>query len=104
AVKLANTGPGGNATMVPDSVVKRIASLRLGPPPWEVQPGTEEDGSAAVDPQSALIAPAYANSVTGRVGGKANQLYDVRKAHLVAIVSLPRLPQFFNAISKSNFM
>jgi hypothetical protein len=104
AVKLANTGAGGKPTMVPESVVKRIVSLRLAPPPWEAQPGGEESTSAPVDPKSALITPAFAGSVTGRVGGKANQLYDVRKARLSAVVSLQRLPQFFNAISKANFM
>ena len=104
AVKLANTGAGGKPTMVPDSVVKRIESVRLGPPPWVSQSSGEEGAPSAVDPSSALIAPSYSTSVTGRYGGKANQLYDVRTVRLTAVVSLPRLPQFFNAISKSNFM
>lgn len=105
AVKLANTGPGGRRTMVPDSVVKRIESIRLGPPPWAANNSSSEDNApGAVDPKSALLAASYGASITGRFGGKANQLYDVRRARVVAVVSMVRLPQFFNAISRSNFM
>jgi hypothetical protein len=107
AVRLANTDAGGRATKVPDSVVKRIESNKLGPPPWlSAGPSSsEESGSgAALDPQSAVLTPVYSASVTGRVGGKANPLYDVRRARVVAVVSMARLPQFFNAISRANFM
>lgn len=44
------------------------------------------------------------DTITGRKGGPTNTVYDVRPASMTVIVSSARLPQFINAISRTNFM
>jgi hypothetical protein len=115
AIALANT-PAGESTSasVDRAVVKRL--LMVEPLTWlRLARATEEepfnqpearpaDTGAAVDGVSSLIAPKWGASVTGRWGGKTNKLYDVRDVRLTVIVSSARLPEFIDAISRSNFM
>lgn len=117
AIRQANT-PAGQSTpvSVDRAVVKRILMIepaggwiRLARASEEDPFGQPEgrpaqDGGAAVDGISSIIPPKWGASVTGRWGGKANKLYDVRNARLTVIVSSSRLPQFIDAISTSNFM
>jgi hypothetical protein len=91
AVDTANRS-GERRTGVPDSVVKRIESISLSP-------------LDVPDPNAASSgAPSAPTSITGRQSGGGNGLYDIRNAKMSVIVSSAKLPQFFDAISRTNFM
>lgn len=75
----ANKGNAGKG--VEGSVVKRIESMSVLP-------------LGGADPIS----------ITGRKNAAANKSYDVRYAQMKVIVSSSRLPQFINAISRTDFM
>lgn len=116
AIRAANT-PAGESTpaSVDRAVVKRVYGITVDN--WIRLRATEEDpfgqpearpadSGAAVDGVSAIIPPRYTpnTSITGRWGGKNNKLYDIRGARLTVIVSSARLPEFIDAVSKSNFI
>jgi hypothetical protein len=99
AVGEANRGEDGSLLPVERSVVKRIQSIRLEPPPIYVG---ETLASMPEDPNPG--APNYSRSITGRRSSKSNKIYDVRTADLTLVVSSARLPELINAISRTNFM
>lgn len=79
AVKEANT-INGRLAGVEQSVVKRVEKIAL------------------------MNRDAHVDSVSGRKGGPSNTVYDVRTAVMTVIVSSSRLPEFINAVSRTNFM
>lgn len=79
AVKEANLVD-GKSVGVDRSVVKRIEQLTLYPLEYSM------------------------DTVTGRKNSPTNSVYEVRYATMVVVVSSSRLPQFINAISRTNFM
>lgn len=110
AVRLANTDA-GKPTDVERSIVKRIESIQIADPKGLF--GSPE-ASTAVDPTATTEAAAPAIpgmvpldpkvSITGRDMSPANSMYDVRRVTLTAIVSSARLPEFLDAITRTNFM
>ena len=118
AVKNANTPAGAAAPLSLDkATVKRINKITLVPmfrirgeeDPMSAAeqqlPGAKAPAAgAAVDGQSAMIAPRFGDSPSGRWGGKENKLYEVRYGKLDVIVASSRLPELINAISRTNFM
>ncbi|MBC7834959.1 MAG: hypothetical protein H7Y88_07645 [Phycisphaerales bacterium] len=104
AVALANskTGSAGGDVGggVPQSVVKRIVSMKIGP--VSLSATASADGTAPA--ADAPIPKDYNNSVTGRIGGVANQLFDVRPVTIDVIVSSKHLPHFIDALAETNFM
>lgn len=77
------------ATSVRDAVVKRVESVRL----FAFEP-SEQDGT--------IIGARQTH--TGRKTERTNQVFDVRHAQIVAVVSAERLPAFIDALGGSNFM
>jgi hypothetical protein len=67
---------------------------------------TGVDQSVVKRIKSILLYPLEASSspITGRKNSSANKSYDVRDATMKVIVSSSRLPQFINAISRTDFM
>lgn len=117
AVKNANTPEGATAPISLDrAAIKRIELIDFDPyiirsrdenDPYSNAPGTPAAKAAAstpVDGSSAMIAPRFGESITGRWGGKDNKLYDVRSCYLYLVVASARIPEVLNAISRSNFM
>jgi hypothetical protein len=111
AVRLANSSGGGAGGGVENSVVKRIEKLSLSDPKnvykkREADPysgmtgGGPQDipgvnGMAPFDPQV---------SITGRLSSSTNDQYDVREVTLRCVVASARLPEFLDAISRTNLM
>ncbi len=101
AIGAANAGTDG----VKGAVVKRILSVVVddtslgfgGAAPMD--PGMDPLGAPAA---AAGPTPDFSRSLTGRSGG--NSVYDVRNASLRVIVDSVRMPELFDAISKTNFM
>lgn len=118
AIRDANTPAGESSPASVDrAVVKRIVMIEPSGGWIRLNRATEEDPMGQMDPQTrpadsgaavdgvgSIIPPKWGYSVTGRWGGKNNKFYDVRNARLTVIVSSARLPEFINAVSKSNFM
>ena len=103
-IKNANAGPGGRPLAVRDAVVKRIDKIEL--LPWRVQTAAVSAASAApggapVDPNAAVPA---ADSITGFSDTAGANTYDVRRAKLTLVVSSAKLPLFFDAVARTNFM
>ena len=115
AVKNANTPAGATAPISLDrAAVKRIQLIDFEPyirtrdenDPYSnaPAPAAKAATSTPVDGTSAMIAPRFAESITGRWGGKENKLYDVRYCKLYLVAASARIPEVLNAISRSNFM
>jgi hypothetical protein len=105
-VRNANAGPGGRTLPVRDAVVKRIDKIEL--LPWRVQTaavtaGAAAPGGAPVDPNTAAATPA-AESISGFSDTADANTYDIRRAKLTLVVSSAKLPQFFDAVARTNFM
>jgi len=108
AVRLVNPGGG-----VEQSVVKRIEKMTLADPK-NVYKKKEADnpfggGGMNQGPQDVPgvggMAPFDPRvSITGRLTSSTNDQYDVRDASIRCIVSSARLPEFMDAISRSNLM
>jgi hypothetical protein len=113
AVKLANMTPGGKQTNVDTSVVKRVISIEIDPPDG-MGPREEREGGgmpAAAQPLGGAPASSpgmvpldLGASVTGRVAGPGNSVYDIRRARITVVVSSARLQEFLEAIARTNFM
>lgn len=101
AVDNANT-EGGQRQTVDQAVVKRIERIALEPivPEGSSEPSMGMGGMYG----EPMAAEAPRNPITGRSGGPANTLYDVRNATMVVVVSSARLTELINAISRTNFM
>lgn len=96
------------------SVVKRIIAMGISDRRMaslsEPGEGRRGDPNAAPPPpgdpnaikQAVQLSPGY--SVTGRAPGAANQVFDVRMADVVLVVSASRLPELFDALAATNFM
>jgi hypothetical protein len=113
AVKLANT-QNGKLTNVDKSIVKRIVSIEIEPPDG-LDEGDDADsarrremagggggGAPAAVPGMAPSDPF--KSISGRLGGPSNTVYDVRRAKMTVIVSSAHLQEFLEAIPRTNFM
>ncbi len=107
-VRVANAGPDGTPRAVPDSIVKRIGKIVIDAAPGSIAPPASADGAPAPAAGSMALTsvlPAdFAHSITGRRAGPENPLYDIRKAKMTLVVSSARLPEFLNAIGRSNFI
>lgn len=118
AVRLANTTPQGQPTSVDRSVVKRLISLELlnpagmKDPNHRAEPGEEVifdpiAAAANVAPTATvpgLVPVDLARSVTGRGRGSWNNMYELRKVRLRAVVASARIQEFMDAINRTNFM
>lgn len=108
AIALANTSriPGGPEG-VAGSVVKRVLKVGVDPlttmsdVPDDVPP---VDENVMTPTSSEPIKLNEALSVTGRVNAPDNQFYDVRNLKIELVVAPERLPVFFDALAKTNFM
>lgn len=101
-VKNANS-VNGRPLPVREAVIKRIEKIEL--LPWRVQTAasaTPAPGGTPTDPSAA--AAAVGESITGFSDSAGANIYDVRKAKLQLIVSSSKLPEFFNAVARTNFM
>lgn len=104
AVAAANGDSGGSG--VPGSVIKRIMTLHVDPPPYTVN-GT--DGAVEVRAFDAGVdrAPTdFHRSITGRISGpgSTNKWYDIRHVTIEMIADSKRLPAFIDALASTNFM
>jgi hypothetical protein len=93
AVDAANRSNGARTTVL-DSVVKRIEQISLAPLDFTPPSNDMTMGGG----------PAAPTSITGRQSGGGNGLYDIREARISVIVASAKLPQFFDAIGRTNFM
>ncbi len=112
AVGLANEGTSGGVT---GAVVKRLERVLVvdgssSDRPTGGAPGGEAGGGldAAASGGATTLGvegprnPAF--SVTGRVGGAGNGLYDVSLVDVVAVVSSKNLPKLIDALGRTNFI
>lgn len=113
AVRVANTGPDGKLWNVDRAPVKRIVSIELDPieslvPSEEGmgREGTSPDGmvAAAAGDAGGLVAVDPSVSITGRVMGPSNKLYDLRTGVMVVIVDSARVNELLTAIPRTNFL
>lgn len=104
AASLANSG----ASSLVDGVVKRIQSIQIdamAQPAAAPAPGGAPADAGAAD--QATVPPANLRiSASGRVSGpgSGNGMYDLRSCSVVAVVSAKNLPQFLDALARTNFM
>ncbi len=104
AAALANS----SATSLVDGVVKRIQFIQIDPlaqPAAAAAPGAAPVDAGAADPSA--VPPANLKlSASGRVSGpgSGNGMYDLRSCNIVAVVSAKGLPQFLDALARTNFM
>lgn len=114
AVDAANSGNGRRSTIdamdvKSSSVVKRIQQIAFEKAPWQpkLKTGSEsltEETAPAAAPTDAQLTPDFKQSISGRFGGPGNGVYDIRYAYMTVVVSASRLPQFLDAIARTNFM
>lgn len=114
AVDAANTIDGRRTTVdameaKSSSVVKRIQQITFEKASWQprAKSGNEpvaEESAAAAAPTDAQLTADYKQSISGRFGGPGNGVYDVRYAFVTIVVSAARLPQFLDAVARTNFM
>lgn len=103
AITNANSDENGNRMNVEQGVVKRVKSIEVERMPiWGSEPAARRN--AIPEGPDGLIGTDPEHSVTGRWTNPGNQLYDVRVAHLTLIVSSERLPELFDAFSRTNLM
>lgn len=96
-----------NPAEVTTNPVKRLESIVIITPVIQKsaagfafeQPAAADPGP---DPSSALFEPAFLLSPSGR--GMPNQLYDTRSARVRIVVSSARLPEFLDALARTNFL
>lgn len=103
AITAANGGPTATAG-VPESLVKRVAKVTVGPASWD--DGSGNPKPHGYEPGEDKAPVNYAASITGRVSGPAtkNRWYDLRKVTLEVVASSQRLPAFFDALAATNFI
>lgn len=120
SVRLANQGTGNTPVGVDKAVVKRIESIELRLPEkmkpvtkQEMSSGSSDEMAAlmeepeaapASDVPAGMIALDKSKSITGRVRGGWNELYEVRRAKIVCVVSSARINDFLAAIARTNYM
>ncbi|MBC7773666.1 MAG: hypothetical protein H7210_14325 [Pyrinomonadaceae bacterium] len=107
AIALANaTRTTGAPDGVAGSVVKRVVKMSVEPSsfvevPDELSP-IDENYVQPTSKEPVTLNPSV--SVTGRTNAPDNQFYDLRKVTLEIVVAPQRLPAFFDALAKTNFM
>ncbi len=115
AIKQVNAPAVRAGTGVEEAVVKRIVRIGVLVPEGMKEPQVDSfdpldmGGGEAVDTgptaEVAGMAPLDKNvSFTGRSMGSWNQVYDVRRVELDAVVSSARLNEFLATIARTNFM
>ncbi|MBL0870263.1 MAG: hypothetical protein IBJ18_06790 [Phycisphaerales bacterium] len=113
AIEKANESAG--STGIPGSVVKRLEDVmvlaKFGRDSGTPAGANPEGGAPAaagteVGPDGGVIPTDPTRSVTGRISGPGtgNNLYDVRKARIVVVVSAKNATKFIDALSKVNFI
>lgn len=103
AIADANKAASGEG--VPGSVVKRIIRIAARPAPFLGAEG--QSGAAAATEAGTDKAPIdLSRSITGRYSGPGsnNKWYDVRNVQVEIIASSRNLPEFFDALARTNFM
>ncbi|MEL7473510.1 MAG: hypothetical protein AAGK04_09350 [Planctomycetota bacterium] len=110
---------------VPSAAVKRLLSLRV-TPLFDPSQATGSDSTGGDDggrddfgggfddgggsagpsgpPSATVYQPDPSVSITGRVGSKGNQLYDLRNIEVVAVVSSGRIDDIIQAIEAYNLI
>lgn len=107
AIGNANTDVNGEPTSIPESPVKRIAHLELTSaliPREALTGGKDPTAGTVMDAGAAPLNPDYGYGLTGRFSSPDNRLYDVRNVMLDVIVSMDKLPMFFDALAETNFI
>jgi hypothetical protein len=108
AVRLANSGPSGDVASVDRAVVKRIEKMTLTPlvgfgtDPGSV--GIEGPPAAGPNDKPGMVPVDLRTAISGRSAGSWNTVYDLREATITAVVSSARLPEFVDALERTNFM
>ena len=116
AIDKANESAG--STGIPGSVVKRLEDLAVAPkfgrdtnaPNPGAAAGSPEGGvtpaGTEVGPEGGVIPTDPTRSVTGRISGPGtgNNLYDIRRARIVVVVSAKNASKFIDALSRVNFI
>ncbi|MFO0861204.1 MAG: hypothetical protein U0570_11650 [Phycisphaerales bacterium] len=97
-VRNANSGPGGKLLPERDAVIKRIEKIDI--LPW--RPQTASEGPEGATGAAPAAGGEFASSISGHADPNATT-YDVRRARVTLIVSSSRLPQLFDAVSRTNF-
>lgn len=106
AISLANKQRSpGEPEGVPASAVKRLLKVTM-------EPASFADVLDEIPPSESEVVPTATNpvpvdtsvSITGRRSRPDNQFYDVRVCTVEAVVAPDRLPAFFDALAKTNFM
>ncbi len=115
AVRLANQGTDG----ADKAVVKRVESIEIRLPDGmkEIDPSAapqdaemaaltaaEPEAPPTSDVPAGMVPLDKSKSITGRVRGGWNEIYEVRRIKATCIVSSARLNEFLAAIAKVNFM
>lgn len=104
AVATANGDSGGRG--VSGSVIKRIMSIAVEPPPYNVS-GTDNAVEVRAYDAGADKAPTdFHRSITGRISGpgSTNKWYDIRLVTIEMVADSRRLPTFVDALASTNFM
>jgi hypothetical protein len=113
AIRMANTDASGKPTGVDQSVVKRIIRLEVFQPedmkPIAGESARESDAGdpfAEAETPTAVPSPPIdrARSLAGWIRAGGNEVYEVRRARLTAIVSSARINQFIDALQRTNFI
>lgn len=100
-VRNANTGANGKLLPLREAVVKRIEKIDI--QPWRPQSMSEGlEGGGMVQPPAPAAGGEFASSISGHADPNATT-YDIRRAKVTLIVSSSRLPQLFDAVSRTNF-
>jgi hypothetical protein len=103
AIAEANQFASGNG--VPDSVIKRVIKISAQPAVF-LGPEGRSAGATPTEAGTDKAPIDLSRSITGRFSGPAsnNKWYDVRTVQVQVIVSAQRLPEFFDALARVNFM
>jgi len=102
---IAEANKGSSGAGIPASVVKRIVKISAAPAAYLTSDG--QPGPATPTESGTDKAPVdFAWSITGRLSGPGsnNKWYDVRPVTVEVVVASQRIPEFFDALSHTNFM
>ena len=118
SVRLANQGTATSPVGIDKGVVKRIERIEILMPEKILELDKKGSGDAELDalqaaePETAptsdvpagMVPLDKSKSITGRVRGGWNDVYEVRRAKLTCVVSSARLNEFLAAIAKTNYV
>ena len=102
---IADANKDASGTGVPGAVIKRIIKISPAAPAYLGSEG-QVAGAAPTEAGTDKAPSDFSRSITGRYSGPGsnNKWYDVRKVTVEVIVSSRRLPEFFDALARTNFM